>query len=125
MYVVQSSEYSPVAYHQAQVKLYRLRQVRDFRGHNMSDHLDHHSDMINMTERAGGNLDGIPASIVATPFMLSLCGFFLQISHKYNNPDDITNYWNHTLAECQAIHNHTYEAYLAVSVILILERSVR
>ena len=73
----------------------------------MYDHLDHHSDMVDMTEHSEGKLDGVPVSIVATPGMRSLCGFFLQSSHEDDKPADIVDYGNSTLAECQAIHNHT------------------
>ena len=38
----------------------------------MSYYLEHHSDMFDSTERAGGNLDGVPASIVPTPGMRPL-----------------------------------------------------
>ena len=90
----------------------------------MSDHLEHRSNMINMTERSGSMLDGVSASIVSTPGMRGLCGFFLQSSHEEDTPANITDYGNPTLAECQAIHNHTYEAYLAVSIRLILDRLI-
>ena len=52
--------------------------------------------MVDLTERDGGNMDGVPASIVATPGMRGLCGFFLQISHKDDNPTDIAYYANPT-----------------------------
>ena len=80
--------------------------------------------MINMTERSGSMLDGVSASIVSTPGMRGLCGFFLQSSHEEDTLSNITDYGNPTLAECQAIHNHTYEAYLAVSIRLILDRLI-
>ena len=77
--------------------------------------------MVDMTERARGKLDGVPASIVTTPGMRGLCNFLLQISHEEDNPDEISSYGNPTLAKCQAIHDHHYEVYLAVSIILSLD----
>ena len=56
--------------------------------------------------------------------MYSFFEFFLQILHKDDKPADITDYINPTLAECQAINDHTYEAYLAVSMFLSLGRSI-
>ena len=53
-----------------------------------------------------------------------LCGFFLQSFYEYDKPANIAKYWKPTLAECQAIHNHTYKAYLAFFMILILEWSI-
>ena len=58
------------------------------------------------------------------PGTRGLCGFFLQILHKDDKPANIADYGNPTLAKCQAIHNHIYKAYLAVFMILILERSI-
>ena len=58
------------------------------------------------------------------PGMRGICGFFLQRLHEDTNPADITDYGNTTLAECQAIHNHTYKVYPAVSIILSLDRSI-
>ena len=78
--------------------------------------------MVGLTKRDGVELDVVPASILATPCMRRLCGFFLQSSHEDDNPADIANYGNPTLAKCQAIHNHTYEAYLTVSMLLSLDR---
>ena len=69
-------------------------------------------------------MDGVPASIVATPGMCGLYGFFLQSTHKYDKPAEITDYANPALAECQAVHNHAYEAYLVVSIILSLDCSI-
>ena len=74
--------------------------------------------MVNLTEHARGKLDGVPTSIVATPGMCGLCNLFLQISPKDDNPAKITDYGNTTLYECEAIHDNTYEAHLAVSMIL-------
>ena len=58
------------------------------------------------------------------PGTRGLCGFFLQSSHEDDDPSDIADYGNPTLAKCQAIHNHTYEAYLAVSTVLSLDHSI-
>ena len=58
------------------------------------------------------------------PGTRGLCGFFLQILHKDDKPANIADYGNPTLAKCQAIHNHTYEAYLTVSTLLSLYRSI-
>ena len=90
----------------------------------MYDHLEHHYDMVDMTECAGGKLDGLPESIVSTPGMRGLCRFFLHSSHEDNKPADIADYRNPTLDECQAIHNHTYDAYLAVYMLLSLYLSI-
>ena len=123
-YGIRRAKYTPVAYHQEQFKLYQLRQGRAGRSHTMYDHLEHHSDMDDMTEHAAGKLDGVPASIVATPDTRSLCGFFLQILHKDVKPDNISNYGNPILAEFQAINNDDYKSPLIVSTILSLERSI-
>ena len=80
--------------------------------------------MVNLTDRTRGNIYGVPASIVATPGMHSLCGFFLQSAHEDNKPPKISDYKNPTLAEYQVVHDHACEAYLAVSIILILGRSI-
>ena len=80
--------------------------------------------MIDLIERAGGKLDGVLASIVATPVMRGLCVLFLKSSHEDDNPADISDYANPTLSEFQAIHDHTYEAYLVVSILLSLDRSI-
>ena len=66
-------------------------------------------------------MDGITVSIVTTPGMHGLCKFFLQISQKDYNPARISDYRNPVLAKCQAIQDHTYKAYLVVSVLLILD----
>ena len=113
-----------VVYHQAQFKFYRLSQGQDGRGHTVSDHLENHSYMVNLTENVGGKLYSVPSLIVSMPGMRSLCGFFLQSLHEENKPDDIDDYGNPTLAKCQAIHNHTNEAYLAVYMLLSLDRSI-
>ena len=80
--------------------------------------------MVDLTERARVNVDIIPASIVSTPGMSGLCGFFLNSSHEDDKPANIAYYRKPTLDKCQAIHNHIYKAYLAVFMILILERSI-
>ena len=80
--------------------------------------------MVDLTEHAEGKLDGVITSIVATPDMRGLCGFFLNILHEDDNPDEIDDFGNPTLGECQAIHDHTYAVYLAVSMILSLDRSI-
>ena len=56
--------------------------------------------------------------------MHSLCGFFLQSTHEDNKPPKISDHKNPTLAEYQVVHDHACEAYLAVSIILILDRSI-
>ena len=56
--------------------------------------------------------------------MSSLCGFFLQSAHEDDKPAKIADYANPTLAECQAIHDYAYEAYLTVSMLLRLYRSI-
>ena len=56
--------------------------------------------------------------------MRGLCGFFLQRSHENYKPANIFNYRNPTLAKLQVIHNRTYEAYLAVSMLLSLDHSM-
>ena len=76
----------------------------------MFDHLEHHSNMVNLTKRAGGKIDGVTALIVATSVMNGFCGFFLHIAHEDDKPADISDYANPTLAEYQAVHNHAYEA---------------
>ena len=53
--------------------------------------------MVDLTDSAGGKLDVAPASIVATPGMRGLYGFFLQSTHEDKNSIDITNYANLTL----------------------------
>ena len=78
--------------------------------------------MVDLTDLDGGKLEGFPASIVATSVIRSLCGFFLLILHKDNNPSNISDYGNPTLAEYQAINNLTYEAYLTVSILFSLDR---
>ena len=123
-YGLQSAEYAPVSYLQAQVKFYRLIQGREGRGHTVSGHLKHQYDMVNLTKLARGNLDGVPTLIVVTTGMRGLCGFFPQIVHEDDKPVEITDYGNPTLAELQAVHDHAYEAYIAVSMILSLDRSI-
>ena len=80
--------------------------------------------MVDITKHAGGKMDGAPTCIVATLVMHGLCGFFFQSAHKDNKPADISDYANPTLAEFQAIYNHTYEAYLVVSMLLSLDISI-
>ena len=84
----------------------------------------HHSDMVNLTERSGGSLGGVPASIVATLGIRGLCGFFLKSAHEDDKPSNISDYGNPTLAECRSIHYHAYEAYITVSMLLSLDRSI-
>ena len=60
-YGLQSAKYASFTYHQAQVKFRRLIQGQGGRNYTMSDHLEHHSYMVDLTERAGGKLDGFPA----------------------------------------------------------------
>ena len=116
-YRLRSAKYAFVAYHLAQVKFYLLRQGQYGYGNTVYDHLEHHSDMVNLTESARGKLDGVPDSIVTTPGMRGLCGFLLQ-SYDDDKPAEISNYINPTLDEFQAIHKHTHEAYLSVSMLL-------
>ena len=80
--------------------------------------------MVDLIEHAKGKLDGVFASIVATPGMRGHCCFFLQSSQEENKPTDIADYVKPTLTKYQAIHNHTYEAYLKVSMLLSLDRSI-
>ena len=80
--------------------------------------------MVNLTEHARGNLGGIPASIVATPCIHGLCGFFLQGAHEDDKPSKIYDYVNPTLAEFRSIHDPTYGTYLAVSMLLSIDRSI-
>ena len=80
--------------------------------------------MVDMTERAGGKLDGIPDSIVTMPGMHILYGFFLQSSHKDNKPAVIADSTNPTLGESRAIHDHAYKEYLAVSMIISLDHLI-
>ena len=77
--------------------------------------------MVNIIKRAGDNLDGFPASVLATPVMCGLCRFFLQSPHEDDKPSNIADYANLNLAESQAIHNHAYKAYLAVFMLLSLK----
>ena len=46
---VRISEYAPVAYHQAQVKFYRLSQSQDNQGHTVSDHLKKNDSIFGLT----------------------------------------------------------------------------
>ena len=80
--------------------------------------------MVNINERSGGNLGGVPASIVATLGIRGLCGFFLKSAHEDDKPSNISDYGNPTLAECRSIHYHAYEAYITVSMLLSLDRSI-
>ena len=80
--------------------------------------------MVNISKHSGFDLYGVPALIVARPGMRVLYGFFLQSAHKDDKPSDIVDYTDPALAECQAIHNHAHEAYLAVSIILSLDLSI-
>ena len=77
-----------------------------------------------MTKRDGGTLEGVPALIVAMPGMRGLCGLFLQSAHEDDKPAIIPDHMSHTLAKFQSIHNHAYGAYLAVSMLLGLDRSI-
>ena len=48
-YTIRIAEYAPVTYHQAQVKFYRLIQGRDGHGHTLSNYLEHHFYMVDLT----------------------------------------------------------------------------
>ena len=111
-------------YHWAQVKFYHLSHGQDGSGHTVFDHLNNHSDMIDLNERAGGKLDSVTDSIMATPGMRGLWDFFLKSFHEDDKPAGVPNYGNPTLAKCQPIHSHTYKANLTVSMILSLDRSI-
>ena len=54
--------------------------------------------MVNLTAHARDNLDGVPATIVATLGMHGLCGFFLQSTHKFDKLANIIYYVNPTLS---------------------------